>query len=120
MIDFRTPLRDYLALRRQLGFELKEAGWGLEDFVGFLERAGAERITTELAVAWAKLPVDAQPDYWRRRLGWVRGFARYLATLDPESDVPSNDLLPARGARVARRTSTRKRRSLRWWPPRGR
>ena len=50
MIDLRTPLRDYLALRRQLGFELKEAGAGLEDFVGFLERAGAERLTTELAV----------------------------------------------------------------------
>jgi integrase len=101
VIELRTPLRDYLALRRQLGFELKEAGWGLEDFVGFLERAGAERLTTELAVAWAKLPVDAQPDYWRRRLGMVRGFARYLATIDPESDVPSKDLLPARGARVA-------------------
>ena len=52
-------------------------------------------------MAWAKLPVDAQPDYWRRRLGWVRGFARYLATIDPESGVPSKDLLPARGARVA-------------------
>ena len=100
MIDLRTPLRNYLAVRRQLGFELKEAGRGLEDFVGFLERARAERVTTELAVAWAKLPVDAQPDHWRRRLGWVRGFARYLATIDPESDVPSKDLLPARGDRV--------------------
>jgi integrase/recombinase XerD len=78
VIDLRTPLRNYLAVRRQLGFELKEAGRALEDFVGFLERAGAERLTTELAVAWAKLPVDAQPDYWRRRLGMVRGFARYL------------------------------------------
>jgi integrase/recombinase XerD len=101
VIDLRTPLRDYLAVRRQLGFELKEAGRGLEDFVGFLERAGAERVTTELAVAWAKLPVDTQPDYWRRRLGWVRGFARYLSTIDPEGDVPSKDLLPATGGRVA-------------------
>ena len=100
MIDLRTPLRNYLRVRRQLGFELKEAGRGLEDFVGFLEHARAERVTTELAVAWAKLPVDAQPDHWRRRLGWVRGFARYLATIDPESDVPSKDLLPARGDRV--------------------
>jgi hypothetical protein len=48
VIDLRTPLQDYLAVRRQLGFKLKEAGWGLEDFVGFLERAGAERVTTEL------------------------------------------------------------------------
>jgi integrase len=100
VIDLRTHLRNYLAVRRQLGFELKEAGRGLEDFVGFLERTHAERVTTELAVAWAKLPVDARPDHWRRRLGWVRGFARYLATIDLESDVPSKDLLPARGDRV--------------------
>ena len=101
MIDLRASLRDYLAVRRQLGFELKEAGRGLDDFVGFLERAHAARVTTELAVAWAKLPVDAHPDHWRRRLGWVRGFARYVATSDPDSDVPSKDLLPARGDRVA-------------------
>ena len=100
MIDLRTSLRNYLAVRRQLGFELKEAGRGLEDFVGFLERAHAERVTTELAVAWARLPADAHPDHWRRRLGWVRGFARYLATIDPDCDVPSKDLLPARGDRV--------------------
>lgn len=111
MIDSRTHLRNYLALRRQLGFELKEVGQALEDFVDFLERAGAERVTTELAVAWAKLPVDAQPYYWSRRLGKVRGFARYLATIDPDSDVPSKDLLPA-SARGSRRTSTQKLRSL--------
>lgn len=101
MIELRTPLRNYLALRRQLGFELKEAEHALEDFVAFVERAGAERLTTELAVAWAKLPVDAQPYYWRRRLEKVRGFARYLATIDPQTDVPSKDLLPAPGRRVA-------------------
>jgi integrase len=101
VIDLRAPLRDYLALRRQLGFQLKEAEHALEDFVAFLERTGAERVTTELAVAWAKLPVDAQPYYWRRRLEKVRGFARYLATIDPQTDVPSKDLLPAPGARVA-------------------
>ena len=31
----------------------------------------------------------------------VRGFARYLATLDPDSEVPPVDLLPARRPRVA-------------------
>ena len=66
----------------------------LEGFVGFLEQAGAPRITTELALAWARLPVDAHPHRWRQRLSVARGFARYLATIDPASEVPSKDLLP--------------------------
>jgi integrase len=31
----------------------------------------------------------------------VRGFARHLATLDPESEVPSKDLLPGHRPRIA-------------------
>jgi integrase len=100
-----TPLRqaldDYLRIRRQLGFKLIADQRLLESFVGFLERAGAERITTELALMWARLPVDARPHRWRQRLGIARTFARYVATLDPSSEVPSTDLLPARRPRVA-------------------
>jgi integrase/recombinase XerD len=70
-------------------------------FVDFLEQAGAERITTKLALTWARLPVTAHPHRWRQRLGIARGFARYVATLDPASEVPSTDLLPARRPRVA-------------------
>ena len=101
MTPLRQALEDYLRIRRQLGFTLKADQRLLEDFVGFLERAGAERITTELALMWARLPVDARPHRWRQRLGIVRAFARYVATLDPSSEIPSTDLLPARQARVA-------------------
>jgi hypothetical protein len=31
----------------------------LPGFIDFLEQAGAQHITTDLAVAWARLPVDA-------------------------------------------------------------
>ena len=65
-------------------------------------RAGRRaRITTELALAWARLPVDAHPHRWRQRLAVVRGFARYLATIDPASEIPSTDLLPAHRPRIA-------------------
>jgi len=60
----------------------------LEGFVEFLERAGAERITTELALRWARMPVHAHPHRWRQRLSVVRGFARHLATIDPASEIP--------------------------------
>lgn len=101
MTPLRQALSDYLRVRRRLGFKLKTDQRLLENFVGFLEQAGASRITTELALMWARLPQDARPDRWRQRLGIVRSFARYLATLDPDSEVPSTDLLPASRPRVA-------------------
>jgi integrase/recombinase XerD len=101
MNPLREALHDYLRVRRRLGFELKAHGRLLEGFVDFLERARAQHITTELALAWAKLPVDAHPHRWRQRLGIVRAFARYVATIDPTSEVPPEDLLPATQRRVA-------------------
>ena len=101
MTPLRQALADYLRLRRRLGFKLASDQRLLEDFVGFLEQAGARRITTELALMWARLPVHAHPHRWRQRLGIVRVFARYLATLDPESEIPAEDLLRAHRPRVA-------------------
>ena len=97
----REALADYLRIRRRLGFEMPQDGRLLEGFVEFLQRAGAQRITTELALAWARLPANAHPHYWRQRLSVVRGFARHLATIDPTSEVPSQDLLPATRPRIA-------------------
>ena len=74
-MTLRDALADYLRLRRGLGFEMPQDGRLLEGFVEFLERAGAERITTELALNWARLPVGAHPHCWRQRLSVVRGFA---------------------------------------------
>jgi integrase len=100
-MTLREALADYLRLRRRLGFEMPQDGRLLDGFVEFLERAGAERITTELALKWARLPAGAHPHYWRQRLSVVRGFARHLATLDPSSEVPSKDLLPGHRPRIA-------------------
>jgi len=101
MTSLRTFLDDYLRVRRQLGYQLTLDGQLLDGFVGLLEQAGSTRVTTELALAWAKLPANAGPHRWRQRLGIVRAFARYVATIDPSSEVPSVDLLPARPVRVA-------------------
>ena len=101
MNPLRSALKDYLAVRRQLGFILEADGRQLERFVEFLEQANAARITTELALRWATLPVNAHPQWWRARLGMARGFARYLNTIDPDSEIPPKDLLSARRSRVA-------------------
>jgi integrase len=100
MSTLRQALDDYLRIRRALGFKLVSDQRLLESFVGFLEQADAQHITSELALMWARTP-DAHPHRWSQRLGIVRVFARYVATLDPESEVPSKDLLPVRRPRVA-------------------
>jgi integrase len=101
MTRVRAAMEDYLRIRRRLGFEMPQDGRLLEGFVEFLEQAGAERITTELALGWARKPVDAHPHTWRQRLTVARGFARHLATIDPDSEVPSPDLLPGHRPRIA-------------------
>ena len=101
MTTLQESLADYLQIRRRLGFEMPQDGRLLKRFVEFLDQAGAPRITTELALAWARLPVDAHPHYWHQRLSVARGFARHMATIDPASKVPSTDLLPGHRPRIA-------------------
>jgi integrase/recombinase XerD len=93
MSILRRAVDDYLALRRSLGFKLEAYSWMLGDFVDYLEDAGATRVTTELAVAWAALPGEgAHPSYLAKRLCVVRGFARHLSAFDPATEVPPVDL----------------------------
>jgi hypothetical protein len=100
MTDLRVAMNDYLTVRRQLGFQLRETGRLLDDYVTVSERAGEEHLTTELAVRWAR-SVQAHPNRCQRRLGVIRGFARYLSTIDPETEIPSEDLLRVALPRVA-------------------
>lgn len=101
MSDLDAAVDSYLAMRRGLGFKLVDAGSLLPDFVGFLHQNDAEYLSTELAVAWATQPKNVSPVWWRQRLSFVRGFAEYLRNIDPATEVPPHDLLPARQPRVA-------------------
>ena len=100
MNTLREALRDYLSMRRGLGFQLREAGKGLADFVTFLEERKARYITVELALPWAQQPQKVQPPEWARRLGFVRGFARYRSATDPRTEIPPQGLLPFRAKRA--------------------
>jgi len=97
----QQALEDYLTIRRQLGYQLHSSGRLLAGFVRFAEQAGARTVTTELAVAWARQPQGVAPIRWSQRLGMVRGFASYLATIDPDAEIPPADVLAARQQRVA-------------------
>jgi integrase len=92
---------DYLTVHRTLGHKLKEHGRLLPDFVAYLEARGASRVTTELAVAWATQPATSTPVWWAQRLTVVRGLARHLQAIDPDTEVPPSWLLPYRCRRIA-------------------
>lgn len=100
MSALRSRLEDYLELRRSLGFKLGRTGQLLGLFVSWLDELGQARITTDLAYAWACLPEGADPSWWAARYQATRGFARYLATIDPGSEVPPSGLLTARSRRA--------------------
>ena len=101
MNPLHRVLQEYLAVRRALGFKLERAGYLLPQFTAFLERQGTDTITTALALRWAQKPSDAHPAWWAERLSIVRGFAKYLQTLDPRTEIPAAELLP----RQTRRTT---------------
>jgi hypothetical protein len=86
----QVHLEEYLRLRRALGFKLVWPGHVLPQFLAWLEDTGAETITTEAAIAWSRLSVAAaaSPITMSHRLGAVRGFARYLRSIDPTTEVP--------------------------------
>lgn len=95
MKPLRQALVDYLSMRRALGFKLERTGQLLAQYVGYLESINATRITVASAVAWASAPANADRRWWAARLTTIRPFARYMSTLDAETEVPAADLLPA-------------------------
>ena len=103
MSDLHAAAREYLAIRRALGFKLRGHDRLLTDFIVFLAAADAPTITSAAAVAWATRPAGLQPVRYAQRLcivrgfaGYVRGFAGYVHALDAEVEVPPLDLLPYR------------------------
>ncbi|MCA1700221.1 MAG: tyrosine-type recombinase/integrase, partial [Actinobacteria bacterium] len=100
MSGLQTHVDDYLRLRRALGFKLKEDERVLRQLVGYLEAAGAETLSSELAIRWARLPAGVHPNHWAKRLRIARGFAAYLQTIDPTTEIPPPDVFPTRRQRA--------------------
>jgi integrase/recombinase XerD len=93
-------VKDYLALRRSLGFKLREYGECLHEFASFLKKNRAAHITNKLAVEYATQRQYEKPVSWSRRLIIVRGFASYRIGADPRTEIPSGGLLPFRSQRA--------------------
>jgi len=100
MKSLRQAIQDYLALRRSLGFKLRDAGRWLSKFADFLDARGATCVTTQLALEWAQQDPTVLPSTCAQRLGYVRGFARHQVAVDPRTEIPPAGLLPFRPRRA--------------------
>ena len=93
-------VNDYIALRRSLGFKLREYGVCLHEFVSFLKKNGSQHITSKLAAEYATQRQDEKPVSWARRFIIIRGFARYRIGADPRTEIPPVGLLQFRSRRA--------------------
>lgn len=100
MNRLRKAVRDYLTMRRGLGFKLVRHEAGLQEFVSFLEKKRSPHITVNLALEWATRHTHHTPCEWAARLSIVRSFARHWSATDPLTQVPPLGLLPYRPQRA--------------------
>ncbi len=89
-----SRVRAYLAHRRKLGFILSKEAFDLRKFASFADRtASGQPLTTALALQWATSVGNNRCGYHAMRYQSVRGLARYLAALDPRTEVPPARML---------------------------
>jgi integrase len=94
MKALRQALRDYLALRRSLGYKLRHTESCLRTFLVFLRRRHRVRITAALALEFATGDPGLSAHTRAARFTAVRGFAQYRHSDDPRSEVPPAGLVP--------------------------
>jgi len=99
MSRLHEAARQYLSIRRALGYKLEREGTLLPDFADFVKEHGSEYITTELALRWACQPSGVSQCWRAKRLRIVRRFALHVRALDPRTKIPPTDLIPYRKQR---------------------
>ena len=99
MSELRELVRDYLRVRRALGYKLEREEYFLGQYCGYLDQSGQETVTIESVLAWATAPNGAA-GWHRSRLIAVRSFTRWAHAFNPGIQVPPVELLPGRSPRA--------------------
>lgn len=95
--DLRASARQYLALRRAMGYQLVRHEELIRQFVDYLDSKHQTRISVEHALAWASLPGQTRPRWHTARLTVIRGFAGFVhANCPADGDLIPAGLLPGR------------------------
>jgi hypothetical protein len=97
MSALEQAMTDYLDLRHSLGHAVADVGWLLPSFVTYLDERGLRTVTVQAALDWAQIsPTGKGSSVGPRRMTAARGFARYLAGIDENTEVPPLGLMPNR------------------------
>jgi integrase/recombinase XerD len=80
------PVARYLALRRTLGFKLRDAGRHLRAFASFAAERGDSHVRAATALEWAA--TGSSPHVCHVRLRTVARFAGFVRAEDPAHEVP--------------------------------
>jgi len=98
---FRGPLgkamERHLALRRSLGFLMRNAEYALDDFDCYcaIHHRRARTISRSMVVGYLHTQSHLHPATQKDRLTNIRQFARYLFQFDPDVYLPERGLSPA-------------------------
>jgi integrase len=95
-MNLSYELERYLAIRRNLGYDLRTSERILRRFVEFANSEQAERINVALLLRWQANYDEAGRQTWATRFRTVRLFAQWLSGLDPAHEVPPKGLIPGR------------------------
>lgn len=88
-----SEAKQYLEMRRNLGFALHIEGEQLLRFARYAERVGHNGpLTARIALQWAQASSGSQINH-ARRLDIVRRFARYMKLSVPETEIPPEGML---------------------------
>lgn len=101
-LSLRKGVDFYLRSRRRLGFTLKTEEKHLKSLLLYAQKVRHRGpLTEDLALRWARLPADANPMWWAKRLVVVRGLARFWHTFDPRVQVPPSGVFGSSNCRRA-------------------
>lgn len=88
-------MRDYLRLRQGLGHRMADAERLLPSLVAFLQARDLATVTIDAVLQWCQQPAPVGgATVAPRRMSAARGFARYLAGVDPATQIPPVGLVP--------------------------
>lgn len=88
-----TRAKQYLKMRRNLGYKLRIEGEQLIRFAHYAEKIGHNGpLTVPLALQWAQASSGSKIAQ-ARRLDIVRRFARYLKLHEPKTEIPQEGIL---------------------------
>ena len=96
MNDLRKAMKEYLAIRRSLGFKLIKVEATLRNFAAFAEKEGASHISIDLALRWLKVSTAKESATLADSLSIVRRFAIWRSVADARTEIPPKNLLPYR------------------------